>query len=172
MNLRTIFCLCFAVSLVVDCPSADGDERCSMRMINRKRKGTRLAPEVEAFLMAPDRSEPRGLRDAAILECLYSSGMRVSEVVSLNRDDLPDSGDSLRVLGKGRKERCTPLRRDTAKLLAAWIGDNAADSKPLFPSIRGERLSRDALEHLVRKHCLTASRACPSRSPGSSSGRA
>ena len=60
------------------------------------------------------------------------------------------------------KERCTPLRRDTAKLLAAWIGDRCDANSPLFPSIRGERLSRDALEHLVRKHCLTAARACPS----------
>src|SRR3546814_15428866 len=65
-------------------------------------------------------------------------------------------------MGKGRKERATPLRRETAKLLAAWIGDGKEENRPLFPSIRGERLSRDALEHLVRKHCLTASRACPS----------
>jgi len=72
------------------------------------------------------------------------------------------SGAHIRCMGKGRKERCTPLRRDTAKLLTAWIGDRCDDSGPLFPSIRGERLSRDALEHLVRKHCLTASRACPS----------
>jgi integrase/recombinase XerD len=64
--------------------------------------------------------------------------------------------------GQGPEERCTPLRRDTAKLLAVWTGDRCGGSGPLFPSIRGERLSRDALEHLVRKHCLTASHACPS----------
>lgn len=51
---------------------------------------------------------------------------------------------------------------EIAALLAAWIGNDKEESRPLFPSIRGERLSRDALEHLVRKHCLTASRACPS----------
>ena len=72
------------------------------------------------------------------------------------------SGAHIRCMGKGRKERCTPFRRDTAKLLAVWIGDRCDGSGPLFPSIRGERLSRDALEHLVRKHCFTASRACPS----------
>lgn len=49
----------------------------------------------------------------------------------------------------------------TLKLLTKWIGDNE-ESRPLFPSLRGELLSRDALEHLVRKHSLTASRTCPS----------
>jgi integrase/recombinase XerD len=63
-------------------------------------------------------------------------------------------GAHIRCMGKGRKERCTPLRRDTAKLLAAWIGNSSDDDRPLFPSIRDEGLSRDALEHLVRKHCL------------------
>ena len=49
-----------------------------------------------------------------------------------------------------------------AKLIQTWIGAGRDADSPLFPSIRGERLSRDALEHLVRKHCLTAARACPS----------
>ena len=80
-----------------------------------------LAPEVEAFLMAPDRSEPRGMRDAAILECLYSSGMRVSEVVSLNLDDLPEHGDSLRVVGKGRKERMVFLGRAAREALSEYL---------------------------------------------------
>ena len=67
-------------------------------------------------------------------------------------------------VASARAERsgCTPLRRNTANLLQAWIGDRRGSIDPLFPSIRGDRLSRDALEHLVRKHCLTASRACPS----------
>jgi integrase/recombinase XerD len=71
------------------------------------------------------------------------------------------TGAHIRCIGKGRKERSTPLRRDTAKLLQAWIGEGHDNADPLFPSIRGYRLSRDALEHLVRKHCLTASRTCP-----------
>src|SRR3546814_1415156 len=61
------------------------------------------------------------------------------------------------------KERCTPLRRDTAKALQNWLKEwRSDDDGPLFPSIRGDPLSRDALEHLVRKHCLTAARSCPS----------
>src|SRR3546814_4431926 len=60
----------------------------------------------------------------------------------------------------GRKERCTPLRRDTAKALQNWLKEwRSDDDGPLFPSIRGDPLSRDALEHLVRKHCLTAAKS-------------
>jgi len=121
------------------------------------------AVETAALLAAPDRTTWAGLRDHALLLLAVQTGLRASELVNLRCDDVAlGSGAHVRCMGKGRKERCTPLRRDTAKLLAAWIGDRRDDSGPLFPSIRGDRLSRDALEHLVRKHCLTASRACPS----------
>ena len=121
------------------------------------------AEEIAALLAAPDRTTWAGRRDHALLLLAIQTGLRASELVNLRCSDVAlGSGAHIRCMGKGRKERCTPLRRDTAKLLAAWIGDRSDDSRPLFPSIRGERLSRDALEHLVRKHCLTASRACPS----------
>jgi integrase/recombinase XerD len=119
--------------------------------------------EIAALLAAPDRSTWAGRRDHALLLLAVQTGFRASELVSLKCGDVVlGSGAHIRCMGKGRKERATPLRRDTAKLLAAWIGDNKDKSSPLFPSMRGERLSRDALEHLVRKHCLTAARACPS----------
>jgi tyrosine recombinase XerC len=120
-----------------------------------------LAPEVEAFLMAPDRSEPRGLRDAAILECLYSSGMRVSEVVSLNRDDLPDSGDSLRVVGKGRKERMVFLGRAAREALAEYLAlgrprlfaaGRAPDPNALFLNKNGTRLTDRSVRTIVHRY--------------------
>jgi integrase/recombinase XerD len=121
------------------------------------------ADEIAALLAAPDRTTWAGRRDHALLLLAVQTGLRASELVGLQRGDVVlGSGAHTRCMGKGRKERATPLRRETAKLLAAWIGDDKDENKPLFPSIRGERLSRDALEHLVRKHCLTASRACPS----------
>ena len=121
------------------------------------------AEEIAALLAAPDRMTWAGRRDHALLLLAIQTGLRASELVNLRCGDVMlGSGAHIRCMGKGRKERCTPLRRDTAKLLAAWIGDRPDDNRLLFPSIRGERLSRDALEHLVRKHCLTASRACPS----------
>jgi len=121
--------------------------------------------EIAALLAAPDRTTWAGRRDHALLLLAVQTGLRASELVGLRCGDVVlGSGSHICCMGKGRKERATPLRRETARLLAAWIGnDNDKDeSSPLFPSIRGERLSRDALEHLVRKHCLTAARACPS----------
>lgn len=121
------------------------------------------ADEMAALLSAPDRRTWTGRRDHALLLLAVQTGLRASELVGLRCGDVvPGTGAHIRCMGKGRKERATPLRRDTAKLLAVWIGDDRDHARPLFPSIRGERLSRDALEHLVRKHCLTASRACPS----------
>jgi site-specific recombinase XerD len=120
------------------------------------------ADEIAALLAAPDRTTWAGRRDHALLLLAIQTGLRASELVNLRCSDVVlGSGAHVRCTGKGRKERCTPLRRDTAKLLAAWITDRGEDTGPLFPSIRGTRLSRDALEHLVRKHCQTASRACP-----------
>ncbi|KAB0567251.1 MULTISPECIES: tyrosine-type recombinase/integrase [Brucella/Ochrobactrum group] len=121
------------------------------------------ADEITALLAAPDRRTWAGRRDHALLLLAVQTGLRASELVGLTHGDLVlGSCAHIRCMGKGRKERSTPIRRETAKVLAAWIGDDKSESRPLFPSIRGERLSRDALEHLVRKHCLKASRVCPS----------
>lgn len=121
------------------------------------------ADEMAALLAAPDCSTWAGRRDHALLLLAVQTGLRASELVGLTLGDVVlGTGAHIRCLGKGRKERATPLRRDTAKLLATWIGADKDECRPLFPSIRGERLSRDALEHLVRKHCLAAARTCPS----------
>lgn len=122
------------------------------------------ASEIAALLAAPDRSTWAGRRDHMILLVALQTGLRASELVGLRCGDaVLGTGAHIRCLGKGRKERCTPLRRDTAKALQIWIKERRGDAdQPLFPSIRGDKLSRDALEHLVRKHCLAATRSCPS----------
>jgi site-specific recombinase XerD len=121
------------------------------------------ASEMAALLAAPDRSKWAGRRDHVILLVAIQTGLRASELVGLRCKDLVlGVGAHIRCLGKGRKERSTPLRPDTAKVLQTWIKERQGDAdQPLFPSMRGDKLSRDALEHLVRKHCLTASRSCP-----------
>jgi len=121
-------------------------------------------PEIAALLAAPDRSTWAGRRDHILLLVALQTGLRASELTGLRcRDVVLGTGAHIRCLGKGRKERCTPLRRDTAKALQGWLKERRGDDdRPLFPSIRGDPLSRDALEHLVRKHCLIAARSCPS----------
>ena len=121
------------------------------------------AEEIAALLGAPDRTTWVGRRDHALLLLALQTGLRASELVNLNCEDVVFAAAAfVKCLGKGRKDRRTPLRRDTARLIQAWIRDRKDGLGPLFPSIRGDRLSRDALEHLVRKYCDLAAQTCPS----------
>jgi len=88
----------------------------------------------------------------------------VSELIGLDCQDIVlDNGAHVRCKGKGRKERCTPLRKDAVKVLRLWIRENnGQSSQPLFPNARGRRLSRDGVEYLVRKHVTNAAQQCPS----------
>lgn len=120
--------------------------------------------EITALLDAPDRSTWGGRRDYILLLVALQTGLRASELAGLRCGDVVlGIGAHIRCMGKGRKERSTPLRRDTAKAVQTWLKERRGNTdQPLFPSVRGDQLSRDALEHLVRKHCLTASRSCSS----------
>lgn len=120
--------------------------------------------EIAALIAAPDRSTWVGRRDHVILVLALQTGLRASELINLRCQDLVlGVGAHVRCDGKGRKERCTPLRRDTTKLLETWLKERrGGKEQPLFPTMRGDRLSRDALEHLVRRHVAAASRSCPS----------
>ena len=71
----------------------------------------------------PDASQPLGRRDRAILELFYASGLRLSELVGLDVEDVNLSGRVVRVLGKGRKERIVPFNRSTEAALRAWLAD-------------------------------------------------
>ncbi len=113
--------------------------------------------DVDRLLDAPDVSTPRGLRDRALIEVLYATGLRVSELVGLRLSDLrPDQG-YLQCLGKGSKERIVPLG-DTA---ADWVRRYRADARPalvrgrdtpwLFVNARGgRRLSRSGFWKLLK----------------------
>ncbi len=93
------------------------------------------------------------------------TGLRVSELIQLTCGDVAlGTGAHVRCVGKGRKERATPLRADCVEALRAWLEERGTvDTEPVFVSNRGERLSRDAVERLVRKHAVAASETCPSR---------
>jgi integrase/recombinase XerD len=120
--------------------------------------------EIDALLAAPDQETWIGRRDRALILLVAQAGLRVSELVSLRCQDLSlGRGAHVRCQGKGRKERCTPLRKDAVRVLRAWSREQKGQADdPLFPTIHGGHLSRDAVEHLLAKHAATARRGCPS----------
>ena len=119
--------------------------------------------ESEALLAAPERTTVLGWRDHLILLVAIQTGLRVSELTSLSCADAElGAGAHLRCTGKGRKQRCTPLTKPTARLLRTWIADRgAAPTDPLFPARAGGHLSRDAVADLLAKYVKTAADACP-----------
>ena len=119
--------------------------------------------EAEALLGAPDLARWVGRRDQALLAVAIQTGLRVSELTALTRADVHlGTGPHVRCLGKGRKERCTPLTVQVVRVLRAWLGERGGGpGDPLFPTSRGQPLSRDAVELLVARHAKTAQAACP-----------
>ncbi len=118
--------------------------------------------EVELLLSAVIGEDPRALRNRAILETLYATGMRISELAGLRLGDL-DTGRGLAVVyGKGSKERLVPIGRQAVLALDAWLGSagrNAmaparwarrVDAEAVFISTRGRRMSRQAVWQVVR----------------------
>ncbi|NLY74646.1 MAG: tyrosine recombinase XerC [Firmicutes bacterium] len=119
--------------------------------------------EVEAFLEMPDPSSDLGIRDRAILEVLYSSGLRLQELVALRMDDLDLSRGYLRVFGKGSKERIVPLGgaarrallrylREVRPALAAKANSKIGFQNNVFLNYRGTRLSGRGIQRIVSKY--------------------
>jgi site-specific recombinase XerD len=121
-------------------------------------------PEVNALLAAPDQRTWFGRRDHAFLLAAVQTGLRVSEMTGLTRQDVVlGSGAHVRVIGKGRKERCTPLARATRDVLKAWLAEPCRGTATvLFPSATGGRLTIHGVQYFLNKHRQTASRTCPS----------
>jgi integrase/recombinase XerD len=105
--------------------------------------------EVEALLNAPDRTTSDGLRDAAMLELLYATGLRVSELIHVKIDDLVMDAGFLRTIGKGSKERIVPFGDSARDAIVAYLerGRRDFEKQPdphLFLSNRGRPMSRQA----------------------------
>jgi site-specific recombinase XerD len=120
--------------------------------------------EVDALLAVPDQHTWSGRRDHALLLLAVQTGLRLSELTGLRREDLHiGAGAHVRVFGKGRKERCTPLSKNTRAVLAAWVREPPrAANQPLFPNARGGRLSAHGMHYLLRKYVVAAADRCPS----------
>ena len=125
--------------------------------------------EMETLLAQPDASQPLGRRDRAILELFYASGLRLSELESLDLDSIDLRSRMVRVMGKGRKERMVPFNQATERALRAWLKDRAElrtkneerrtksatmrrSDEPLFVNFRGQRLTGRSVDRLLRKY--------------------
>ena len=118
--------------------------------------------DVEALLAAPDTGDPLGLRDRAMLEVLYASGLRVTELISLRLEQINPRQGVLRTFGKGNKERLVPLGDEAMHWLERYLcqgrglllGDKASDV--VFPSLRGDQMTRQTFWHRIKLHARTA----------------
>lgn len=120
--------------------------------------------EVAGLLAAPNRSTWHGRRDHALLLLAVQTGLRLTELTSLRvRDVHLGDGAYVHCLGKGRKDRRTPLNTATVRVLKAWLRElSGQPEEPLFPTRWGTALSPDAVESLVSEHARSAAHDCPS----------
>lgn len=123
--------------------------------------------QVTELLASPATDAPIDVRDRAVLELLYGSGMRVSELVGLDLGDVDFDEELVRVTGKGAKQRLVPLGRAARAALLAWLepGSRGAvlaaarrppDARAVFCNLRGRRLTRQGVDVVVRRHARLA----------------
>ncbi|MHB1627529.1 MAG: site-specific tyrosine recombinase XerD [Bacilli bacterium] len=123
--------------------------------------------DVERLLLAPDGGTPIGLRDRAMLELLYATGVRVSELISLNESDVNFAASFVRAFGKGSKERIIPFGEMARRALADYLQRarrqmiRSPVEEALFVNHLGERMSRQGFWKVIKKHARTAGIAQP-----------
>ncbi len=120
--------------------------------------------EIDALIAAPDQRSRTGRRDRTLLAVGIQTGLRVSELAGLRRGDVTfGSGACVRCVGKGRKERSTPLGPETAKVLRRWMDECGGQlDGPIFPGPQGRPLNRDTIAKVVSRHAAAATATCPS----------
>jgi len=122
--------------------------------------------EMQSILDAPDPTTRDGIRDRAMLHLCFAGGLRVSELIGLRNEDVvlrPQT--TVLIHGKGRKERCLPLWKETVTALRAWLSVRGQARVPeLFPNARNDSMTRAGFEYILHKHVQTAAKHCPSLS--------
>lgn len=153
-SLRTFFQYCLREGYV----SANPAKEVATPKIPKRIPHFLTIDEVLALLKQPEGSDVLSLRDRAILELLYASGLRVSEMVGLNLEDVDLEGKSVRVMGKGRKERVVPMGNKAAEALSVYLAKrDTLISKEMtqlafFINCRGGRLTARSIERLLGKY--------------------
>ncbi len=134
------------------------------KRFTRKLVGFLSRSEVDALLAAPDRNTWSGRRDHAFILTAVQTGLRVSEITALTQDDLVINGGAhVRVIGKGRKERCIPLAKPTTDILKQWLKEPVRGKDQIvFPNAGGKQLTVHGVQYLLKKHRTVAAKKCPS----------
>jgi site-specific recombinase XerD len=137
------------------------NDNCSRDATNRNRcVGYLEKPEIDALLAAPDQSVSQGARDHALLLFLYNSGARASEAASLRIGDIDWHARSVRIVGKGSKERRCPLWTNTIEELRRLAGQRPNDA-PVFLNRRGEPITRYGIHTMVERYVAKLRAAAP-----------
>ena len=139
-------------------PTADIE----MPRIGRTLPKTLSEDEVESLLHAPNIDEPLGHRDRAMLELLYATGLRVSELINLKQSQVNFNQGVLRIVGKGDRERLIPLGEESQRWLRDFIDGPRMEillerqTDYLFPTRRGDRMTRQAFWHIIKRYAEKA----------------
>jgi integrase/recombinase XerD len=141
----------------------DPTAQIAMPKIGRSLPKSLTEEEVESLLNAPLVSDPLGSRDRTMLEVLYATGLRVSELVSLKYSQLNMNQGVIRIIGKGDRERMIPLGEEAVRWLKEFLGsarneillDRTTDY--LFPTRRGDRMTRQAFWHIIKRYARKSS---------------
>ncbi len=158
-SFRRFFRYLVREGVIRDDPTA----QIAMPKIGRSLPKSLTEEEVEALLSAPLVADPLGHRDRTMLEVLYATGLRVSELVSLKYNAVNLNQGVIRVLGKGNRERLIPLGEEAVRWLREFIGgarneillDRSTDY--LFPTRRGDRMTRQAFWHIIKRYARKSS---------------
>ena len=158
-SFRRFFRYLIREGLIAEDPTA----QIAMPKIGRSLPRSLSESEVEALLAAPAVADPLGHRDRTMLEVLYATGLRVSELVHLKLAQVNLNQGLIRVLGKGNRERLIPLGEEAVRWLKTFIDSGRADilldrsTDFLFPTRRGDRMTRQAFWHIIKRYARKAS---------------
>lgn len=142
--------------------SEDVTARIEMPRLGRSLPASLSESDVERLLAAPPTDDPLGLRDRAMLEVLYASGLRVTELVGLRYDQLNLRQGVVRIVGKGDRERLVPLGEEAQRWVSRYLRDGrgailaSRQSDFLFPTRRSGSMTRQTFWHLIKRYASMA----------------
>ena len=157
-SFRRFFRYLLREGVIAEDPTAE----ITMPKIGRALPQSLTEDEVDSLLAAPNVSEPLGNRDRAMLELLYATGVRVSELINLKMSQMSLNQGVIRIVGKGDRERLIPLGDEAQDWLRDFIDGARIEillerqTDYLFPTRRGDRMTRQAFWHIIKRYAKKA----------------